>query len=102
MQITDDHTLKNTMNSPNVPSNVLANSFGGGGKIYVDVDVVSDEVLNGDQFILCSDGLYDELSDQEIEEMLINNSNAKDLVTRVKEKDCNDNVSVLLINYQSR
>ena len=59
------------------------------------------QVLPGDRFLLCSDGLSDMLSDEEISEVLESaaDSPADSLVRRAKEAGGRDNITVLIICF---
>ena len=53
--------------------------------------------MPGDTFMLCSDGLTDMLSDEEIENMLNNGADAAQLCDAANKAGGSDNVSVCLI-----
>ena len=62
------------------------------------------EIISGDMFILCSDGVTDLLSDEELEFILsLNTLSLDDKITRimtiVKERGFHDNSSIYLIEY---
>lgn len=71
-----------------------------GTSIDVNVDVFKLEVNEYDLFILCSDGLTNEVTKDEILRIINNESNyisiANDLVNLAKEKGGRDNITVLL------
>lgn len=55
----------------------------------------------GDTFLLCSDGLYKELSDNEIASTLIQHNNKKaceELIELALKKECRDNVTAIVID----
>ena len=68
----------------------------------VDVSVVSGEFLQGQQILLCSDGLNDEVSDSEIESILADNVVEQVAVDRLIEaalsNEGKDNITVLIIS----
>lgn len=98
VQLTRDHTLRNMLNDPSIPVNQISNSFGGGSeKIFIDFENLSERIFENDIFLLCTDGLSGELTDEEIETSLCNNSSCSELVTAAKEKGARDNVSAVLI-----
>jgi len=71
----------------------------------VDVDVAQDTVQNGDTYLLCSDGLTDLVTDQEILQLLLlSNDDLKtgctQLIALANEKGGKDNISVILISLQ--
>lgn len=99
-QISKDHSLQEAIKSKEVPSNIILNSFGGGEKIFIDFHPAGGTILNDDIFLLCSDGLSDMLTDEEIENIL-NNEKEKavyKLLDEAKKKGGNDNISIILIH----
>jgi len=86
--------------SAGVSSNILTRALGI--STQVDVDVSTSEILSGDIYLLCTDGLYNMLSYQEMEsEMRLNSSDLDDLADSMLEQACfnggEDNVSFVLI-----
>jgi hypothetical protein len=69
---------------------------------YVAVDVFSHDMRTGDRFLLCSDGLVDEVTDIEITSILSNNANAADaanaLVTAANDAGGRDNTTVVVVD----
>lgn len=59
------------------------------------------EVLEGDKFLLCSDGLTDMVDDSDIEQMLNRSNNSKDisqaLVSKALENGGKDNVTAMVV-----
>lgn len=71
----------------------------------VEVDVKEDSARNGDVFLLCSDGLTDLVSDEEIHQLLLRYEDDlekanTELVALANEKGGSDNISVILIRLQ--
>jgi protein phosphatase len=98
MQISKDHSLREITGNKDIASNIITNSFGGGEKIFVDFDSAGSKIFSNDAFLLCSDGLSDELNDEEIEETLGNKKNAVDeLLKKAKNKGGKDNISIILV-----
>jgi protein phosphatase len=69
---------------------------------YVAVDVFSHDMRTGDRFLLCSDGLVDEVTDIEITSVLSNNANAADaanaLVVAANDAGGRDNTTVVVVD----
>jgi protein phosphatase len=69
---------------------------------YVAVDVFSHDMCTGDRFLLCSDGLVDEVTDIEITSVLSNNANAADaanaLVVAANDAGGRDNTTVVVVD----
>ena len=98
MQISKDHSLREITGNKDIASNIITNSFGGGEKIFIDFAPVGSKIFNDDVLLLCSDGLSNELSDDEIEEILGNKENTVDvLLNKAKSKGGNDNISIILL-----
>ncbi len=67
----------------------------------VKIDIYKDEFEKDDIFLLCSDGLYNEVSDSEIKSILKNNfplqTLGKQLIEKANNNGGNDNISLILI-----
>jgi serine/threonine protein phosphatase PrpC len=101
-QLTHDHSLRNMMNDPSIPANQIANSFGGGSaRIFIDFENLTDRLFPNDILLLCTDGLNTELSDEEIDTALEQQSGCSELVNLAKAKGGRDNISCVLISLDS-
>lgn len=82
---------------------VLTNAFGGRGE-EVRVEVRELRLLDGDQILLCTDGLTDLVADEGIREVLRSADTAADacraLVDRTLDAGGKDNVTVVLGRYR--
>lgn len=110
-QVTQDHSLVNEllkqgeitveMAEKHPRKNVLTRSIGVPGPI--DVDTARFTVDSGDQLFLCSDGLSNMLSYNEILRVLSNKASVEERVTTfirlANEAGGLDNISVLLVNF---
>jgi serine/threonine protein phosphatase PrpC len=69
---------------------------------YVAVDVFSHNMQPGDRFLLCSDGLVDEVTDTEITQILLDNPQASDaateLVVAANAAGGRDNTTVIVVD----
>lgn len=83
-------------------SNVITRAIGAHTELHIDVDTFT--VQMGDTFLLCSDGLYNMVSNEEIIN-IIANSSIQDAVEALIQKSldagANDNVSVILVKGDS-
>lgn len=102
MQISKDHSLRELTNNPEIPSDIIVNSFGGGEEIFVEFKVASKKIIEGDIFLLCSDGLSDMVTDEEIEEILNEegNNQIEKLLNKAKENGGEDNISIIIISLK--
>lgn len=97
-QLSRDHSLREEMGGDErVAGNVIVNSIGGGDRIYLDITEITDTVEINDLYLLCSDGLSDMLTDEEIAAILCRQATADALVEAANEKGGTDNISVCLI-----
>jgi len=69
---------------------------------YVAVDVFSHDMQPGDRFLLCSDGLVDEVTDADITHILLDNPQASDaateLVVAANAAGGRDNTTVIVVD----
>jgi len=71
-----------------------------GSRLIPRPDYMRQPVAAGDQFLLCSDGLWSEIEDDELTEVLGQYAPAaacRELIDRALSRDCADNVSVQVI-----
>ena len=83
-----------------LPSNRIYNSLGAGDSTFMDVTDISENVLSDDIFLVCSDGIVDMISDDEIENILANEPHAERLVTAARNAGGKDNISVILLSIK--
>lgn len=100
MQLSRDHSLRALSGNAQVPANIVVNSFGGGQSFHVDVELAGKRVLAGDLFLLCSDGITDALSDEEIEAILAAPGALDELLAAAKRNGGRDNISYILVAVQ--
>lgn len=99
-QISVDHSL-NTLKGEKRHSNILTNCIGGGSlHSYLDIYEFTDEVLLGDVYMLCSDGLSDMVPDADIERMMSDGATANDLCEAAIVAGGYDNVSVCIFKVE--
>ncbi|MCG6939023.1 MAG: protein phosphatase 2C domain-containing protein [Gammaproteobacteria bacterium] len=88
-------------NHPN--SNIITRAIGTNTDICIDIDVFS--ARPGDKFLLCSDGLYNMLSKDEIASTIaaytVNEAVAM-LIQKTLDNGAKDNVSVILVTAESQ
>ena len=99
-QISVDQSL-NTLKGEKRHSNILTNCIGGGSlHSYLDIYEFTDEVLPGDVYMLCSDGLSDMVPDADIERMMSDGATANDLCEAAIVAGGYDNVSVCIFKVE--
>lgn len=81
--------------------NIITQAVGGS---EINPDLLIDDSLPGDRYLLCSDGLNDELSDDEITQLLLSADDAKEVTRALIEQALahggRDNVSVIIIDVE--
>lgn len=96
-QLTTDHSLSNMLGTEK-HSSIITNCIGGGcGTSFLDIVQISDDLHEGDLFVLCSDGLTDMLSDKVVKTLLANGSDAVSLCDAAIAAGGFDNVSCCVI-----
>ncbi len=109
-QLTRDHTLvQELVDTGAIPpeeaadhpiAHMLTRSLGPAESVEVEIRVLPDLCEADDQFLLCSDGLYNLVTDEEIQEQLVTNdpeTAAKELVDLALERGGTDNVTVEIL-----
>lgn len=96
-QVMQGHiTPEEARNHPD--SNVITRAVGSDSEIYIDINAFSVQL--GDIFLLCSDGLYNVVSNSEIEETLASfpiDQAVKALIQKSLANGADDNVSIILV-----
>ncbi len=113
MQLTRDHSevedlitqglLKREEAEEHAAANVITRAVGGTSDFYLDLDL--HELAEGDRFLLCTDGLYKELSDAEIEQVLSQPADkdaSRALVDAALAADGADNVTVIVVDFAAQ
>ena len=99
-QITTDHSL-NVKRGEKKHSNIITNCIGAGCKnVYMDMFEFTDDVLPGDTYMLCSDGLNDMIDDDHIASLLAEHCSANALCQAAIDAGGFDNVSVCVFHVK--
>jgi serine/threonine protein phosphatase PrpC len=103
-QLTSDHTWAQELNLQSVDEEAQhAITRAVGGEDTLLLDVRRDRVQLGDRYLLCSDGLTREVSEQRIAQLLSIGSvreSADVLVTATLAAGARDNVTVIVVEVQ--
>jgi PPM family protein phosphatase len=110
IRLTTDHTYVQKLVNEGIikPSeaethperNVLTRAMGTHNKVDIDIAKAAYTFEAGDRLLLCSDGLYDYLSDDEMAEWLnleVLNEAAQQMIELAKVRGGHDNITVMLI-----
>ena len=111
-QITRDHTevqalldegsINKEAAAQHEASNVITRAVGGSQDLYLDLEL--RELRHGDRYLLCSDGLYKELSEADLAQLLARggvDTSCKALMSQALAGACNDNVSVVVVEFSA-
>jgi type VI secretion system protein ImpM len=104
-QLTQDHSVDNEQTSSGwsvKSSNVITRAIGADEALELDVEMI--EVLEGDTFLLCSDGLDKEMSFNEIEHIMQTKAYsdiASTLISETLARGARDNVTVIVVTKES-
>ena len=98
-QLTSDHSLSNMLGSSQ-HSNVITNCIGGGAtSSFIDIVNITDDIKEGEVYMLCSDGLTDMLPDSIIYTLLAEGSDANTLCDAAVAAGGLDNVSCCVLQF---
>ena len=100
-EMIDRGILKREEAESHPASNIITRAVGATEQLYIDVDV--DEVHSGDSYLLCSDGLYKHVSNEEIAEILGKTEVSEicqTLVDLTLQRGAVDNVTVVAIRAE--
>lgn len=104
-QITRDHSeaqeaIDGGASDANTASNVITRAVGGAHELHLDIEL--RELRNNDRYLLCSDGLYREISENDMSHHLTANDpegTCKALMKQALGGTCSDNVSVIVVEF---
>ena len=99
-QLTTDHSLINE-NGEKKHSNYITNCIGAGCEdTFIDMIEFTTNFLQGDVYVLCSDGLNDMVPDEIIRKMLVEGATADTLCEEAIHAGGFDNVSVCVLRVE--
>jgi len=98
-QLSTDHSERERTGDPTVPSNLIYNAVGVPGA-FIDVTNLTSEmpVIDGDVYVICSDGLCDMIDDDRIAAILAEGGGARELVDAALEAGGRDNCTVIVLH----
>ncbi len=95
-QFTTDDSERGISGNPDA-SKLLLNCVGGGCQGLLRTEDITDRLMDGDMILVCSDGLVDEVSEEEMVQILKTDYQpATALVERAKDNGGHDNISVIV------
>lgn len=102
LQLTEDHNFRRRSGYDFGPDrSKLVNCIGAGASAEVDIQDISGDVQSGDVFLVCTDGLYEMLSEQDIFNVFSKNLDSAASVARLTETaeaaGGRDNISLVVV-----
>lgn len=102
LQLTEDHNFRRRSGYDFGPDrSKLVNCIGAGASAEVDIRDISGDVQSGDVFLVCTDGLYEMLSEQDIFNVFSENFDSAASVARLTETaeaaGGRDNISLVVV-----
>lgn len=102
LQLTEDHNFRRRSGYDFGPDrSKLVNCIGAGASAEVDIRDISGDVQPGDVFLVCTDGLYEMLSEQDIFNVFSENLDSAASVARLTETaeaaGGRDNISLVVV-----
>lgn len=99
-QLSHDDSLSEILE--NAPKNIIINALGAGlSNISVETRFSNVMAVSGDIFLLCSDGVHGYVSDDELEQILVQNKspieNARRIVETALNNNSDDNATALIV-----
>lgn len=91
--LTKDHSERERLNDPSGPSHLMYNCLGIEDAF---IDVTPTRIVEGDLYVICSDGLSDYVGVDEIEQ---HSASATDLLNDALAQGAPDNVTVIVIEF---
>lgn len=97
-RLSEDHTY-DRVTGLKEHAHILTNCVGCGQTVFIDFRHLGDAPMAGDTFLLCSDGLTDLVSDEQLTRFLRVGSTAPVLIRMALHAGGRDNVSACLIRF---
>lgn len=94
-QLTVDETERGITGNP-FASKLLLNCIGGGAQGHLNIEEITHKLIDGDTLLVCSDGLSDMVTDDDIETALSQGKSSSDLLAMACAAGGQDNVSIIL------
>ena len=99
----DEGVLNPAQAARHSAQNVITRAVGGARELHLDLELRA--LRDKDRYLLCSDGLYKELTDTELAEGVAGNTPdeaCKTLLKRCLARTCSDNVSAVVVQFSAR
>lgn len=94
-ELVDQGTLSEDEAESHPQANVITRAVGAQGEL--ELDKVSGRIIEGDRYLLCTDGLFKTMSEAEIGAMIASGGDASAIVTEAVGRGARDNVSAIAV-----
>ena len=95
-ELVDQGTLREEDAESHPQANVITRAVGAQGEL--ELDKVSGRIIEGDRFLLCTDGLFKTMGEAEIGAMLTAGADADAIVREAVGRGARDNVSAIRVD----
>jgi protein phosphatase/serine/threonine-protein phosphatase Stp1 len=95
-ELVDQGTLREEEAESHPQANVITRAVGAQGEL--ELDKISGRILEGDRYLLCTDGLFKTIPEREIATMLSNGGDATSIVSEAVGRGARDNVSAVAVD----
>lgn len=97
-RLSADHSERERCNDPSLPSNLIYNAIGIP-EAFVDVTCLTTDfpMVDGDTYVICSDGLCDMIDDEAIDRILGEGGDARRLLDAALEAGGKDNCTIVVL-----
>ena len=92
-ELVDQGTLSEEEAESHPQANVITRAIGAQGEL--ELDKISGRIIEGDRYLLCTDGLFKTMAETEIAAMLKAGADAQAIVTEAVSRGARDNVSAI-------
>jgi protein phosphatase/serine/threonine-protein phosphatase Stp1 len=97
-ELVDQGTLREDEAESHPQANVITRAIGAQGEL--ELDKVSGRIIEGDRYLLCTDGLFKTMSEAEIGAMVGAGGDALAIVTEAVGRGARDNVSAIAVTCE--
>lgn len=92
-ELVDQGTLSEEEAESHPQANVITRAIGAQGDL--ELDKISGRIIEGDRYLLCTDGLFKTMAETEITAMLVAGADVQAIVTEAVSRGARDNVSAI-------
>ena len=95
-ELVDQGALREEEAESHPQANVITRAVGAQGEL--ELDKISGRIMEGDRYLLCTDGLFKTIPEGEIAAMLCNGGDPTSIVTEAVGRGARDNVSAIAVD----